>query len=59
MAKPWFERPVSEANKSGKQGVLRWEGSSVRKFSLADESVRRFSLADESVRRFSLADEEF
>ena len=47
MAKPWFERPVSEANKSGKQGVLRWEGSSVRKFSLADESVRRFSLADE------------
>ncbi len=30
MAKPWPERPVSEANKSGKQLVTRRDVSPVR-----------------------------
>ena len=30
MAKPWPERPVSEANKSGKQEATQWHGSSIR-----------------------------
>ena len=30
MAKPWPERPVSAANKSGKLEVTQWHGSSIR-----------------------------
>ena len=30
MAKPWPERPVSGANKSGKQQVRQREGSPIR-----------------------------
>ena len=30
MAKPWPERPVSEANKSGKQSLARWEDPPIR-----------------------------
>ena len=30
MAKPWSERPVSAANKSGKQEVTQWNVAPIR-----------------------------